>query len=229
MLDYLNYNYYCAKCDDEDVETQICKICKKHRVRYYKEFQKKSDVIAFWNEINKTSFFLSEKTALTFIFIGISILVIILFIYIYASKFNTSSQIDHESVNSFGTILGGLIGSLWTLASIILFYNALKFQKIANKNEMEVLNTQVIIIKQQMEEQSLGIETKKQLIESNRNVHEDNILNLQLQEKQLKLLTNTHLISAYLQISNNETNTKSKQLYLNLAKDLIIKFNNKEE
>lgn len=64
----------------------------------------------------------------TLILIGFSILIV--FLYRLSFQFNITSQVvDLDSSSKVGDYIGGVIGSLWTLASTLLFFTSLMMQR----------------------------------------------------------------------------------------------------
>jgi hypothetical protein len=84
----------------------------------------------------------SEKFASYLIIFGITVIFISILLFIYKTTFDFSSPIDSNKFSQFGDFIGGLIGPLWALAGVILFYLALKLQT-------KQLNLQQDEIKQQ--------------------------------------------------------------------------------
>jgi hypothetical protein len=70
-------------------------------------------------------------------------------------KFNSDLPIDKQKFGQFSDYVGGIIGSIWALAGVILFYVALTDQREDIKNNREVLLTQVKALEQQIEEFAL--------------------------------------------------------------------------
>lgn len=71
-----------------------------------------------------------EKAAMVLIWGGIVILAVTAFLYIELS--NHIFGITEKSFELFGSIgeyIGGVVGSFWALAGVILFYEALRFQR----------------------------------------------------------------------------------------------------
>lgn len=86
---------------------------------------------------------LTEKTSIFLIWAGMLILGIMLILFLFrASIFDLDQEIDQSKFDSFGSIVGGLIGSIWSLASIILFYIALNEQRKATNHQREAIDDQ---------------------------------------------------------------------------------------
>jgi hypothetical protein len=89
-----------------------------------------------------------EKIAFFFIWSGLA--VILLAFLSYYMKDNTVIGYTNESINllgSMGEYIGGLVGSLWALAGVILFYETLKFQRtelIMQREELGYQRTEIM-------------------------------------------------------------------------------------
>lgn len=81
--------------------------------------------------------------------------------------FDTSSQINSEKFGQLGDYVGGIVGSLWSLAGVVLFYVALTEQREDIKLNRETLETQVKALHLQIKEFELQTveleETRKEL------------------------------------------------------------------
>jgi len=82
------------------------------------------------------------------------------------SIFNSNGLLNSEKVGQFGDFAGGLIGSIWALAGVILFYVALNEQRQDIETNREVLKTQVKALEKQIEE----FELQRQELELTRHV-----------------------------------------------------------
>lgn len=74
--------------------------------------------------------FLSENAAIVLLGIGILIIVIAVIVFLVKENvFITSQFVKADKVGQLGDFVGGVVGSLWALAGVILFYVALNKQK----------------------------------------------------------------------------------------------------
>ncbi len=97
--------------------------------------------------------FLSENLAITLLILGIFLIIIFLFVFIYSANYwSLNTKADTGLISEFGDIIGGVIGSLWALAGVILFYLALESQKESYQLSRESLNKQVEALNAQIEE-----------------------------------------------------------------------------
>lgn len=74
---------------------------------------------------------LSEKASKIFIWAGIAVIIIGLFLFLWHGNINPSADIKPDFIAQLGDFVGGVAGSLWALAGVILFYVALEKQKEA--------------------------------------------------------------------------------------------------
>ena len=77
------------------------------------------------------------------------VLVPIIILFIFNDDFSIDAQIDDGKFGTFGDFVGGVLGSIWSLCGVLLFYNALKEQredfgvnKKALEQQIESLNLQ---------------------------------------------------------------------------------------
>ena len=76
--------------------------------------------------MGKYSKIISEKTGLIISFLGILTIIISSIWFIAFRSWNFSTKIDESIIGQFGDFIGGLVGSFFTLAGVILYYVALK-------------------------------------------------------------------------------------------------------
>jgi len=106
---------------------------------------------------------LTEKFSKRLLFIGLIFLIIGFILFIWNDwSFNLTNKLQSEKVAQFGDFVGGLIGSIWTLAGVILFYVALTEQRKDFATNKKVLNTQTNALKQQIKEFELQREELSQ-------------------------------------------------------------------
>lgn len=77
------------------------------------------------------------------IYLGFILLVLITIIFLWReSIFNFSNQINFEKLNQYGNVVGGVLGSIWTLAGVLLYYGALIEQQKLLKKQSILLENQ---------------------------------------------------------------------------------------
>jgi hypothetical protein len=85
--------------------------------------------------------------------LGKALLILGFFLLIFAAViFLGSDNIKADKIGQFGDLVGGLIGSIWALAGVILFYIALTEQRKDFATNRKVLDAQTEALKLQLEE-----------------------------------------------------------------------------
>jgi len=87
----------------------------------------------------------------------ISIILLLVFIPLIISFFwneniNFDNKIDDSKFGTFGDFFGGVVGSIWSLGGILLFYYALREQRKDFKTNKEALGEQIKALNLQSEE-----------------------------------------------------------------------------
>lgn len=82
--------------------------------------------------------------------------------YIISGKLNNK---DIEITGQFGDFFGGVVGSLWTLAGVLLYFSALKVQQEQLKAQKEEMKqSEKLLSQQQFESTFFGLlQTQKEL------------------------------------------------------------------
>ncbi|HBN6176799.1 TPA: hypothetical protein L3V69_001408 [Vibrio parahaemolyticus] len=102
------------------------------------------------------NFFVSERFSKVLIFLGVFLLVVFLLSFSYKSiLFNFDAPIKTDVFGQFGDIVGGVIGSLWALAGVILFYAGLTEQRKDIQTNQNALEKQISALNYQKEEMEL--------------------------------------------------------------------------
>ena len=95
---------------------------------------------------------LTEKNSKVLLWIGLFLFIIGIIVFIYRESIGFDSQINATKIAQFGDFIGGVVGSLWSLAGVILFYVALTEQRKDIEINRETLKAQVSALNQQIEE-----------------------------------------------------------------------------
>jgi hypothetical protein len=106
-------------------------------------------------EIEKKS--VSEKWAIGITIFGGVIFFIALVWYLSSTYFEFFAKLDPDLAAKAGDFLGGIVGSLWALAGVLLVYSALQAQRRDFRINLESLKNQIQEYKEQkevLEEQS---------------------------------------------------------------------------
>jgi hypothetical protein len=112
-------------------------------------------------------FKITENMAIAILAIGVITLVISGFIFFVKGSwvFSIDSNIDESKIGQYGDFVGGIIGSLFSLVGIILFYVALQEQRKDFSTNQKTLKIQIDAFQKQVEEFELQrgelIETRK--------------------------------------------------------------------
>lgn len=91
-------------------------------------------------------------SALFFSVLGLS--VFIYYLFQLSSTFNIfgNNEIDIEKTGQFGDYIGGVVGSLWSFVSVLLFYNALNLQREELANTRDQMSLQLLEMERQRKE-----------------------------------------------------------------------------
>lgn len=141
------------------------------------------------NPVDQHEAFFSERTGKILSIFGLVIISLTILLYLILGSWDFEWYFDEAIMGQFGDFIGGFIGSLFSLAGIILFYVALKEQRrdinINQQNlglQTDALNQQVLEFRDQKEEL---IETRKVYEEQTILIREQTNL-YRLQNKELK-------------------------------------------
>lgn len=121
----------------------------------------------------------TEKFSKRLVWLGIiSFFLGLAFFVYYQPLFKLNAPIETDKFGQFGDLIGGIIGSMWALAGVILFYVALKEQRKDFKTNQEALKTQMNAFEQQIKE----FELQRHELEETRKVFKVQSKSLQLQQ-----------------------------------------------
>lgn len=116
------------------------------RVEYHRMKYLKMD----WRKLNKQLTF--QNFAFLLIGLGIIILIGTLIAYACGGYIQLSGDIDPALSGQFGDFVGGVVGAVWALAGVILFYQTLKLQQVAIKGQEQAIKSQEKQLKAQRRE-----------------------------------------------------------------------------
>lgn len=121
----------------------------------------------------------NEGISTLLIVVGLVILLLgIIFFFWNDFNVSTDDKIQADKWGQFGDFIGGLVGTIWALAGVMLFYLALKDQRADIKTNQETLQLQVTALNRQIEE----FELQREEMESSRKVHEQQFKTSRLQQ-----------------------------------------------
>lgn len=97
--------------------------------------------------------------------------------FFYKESILFDSKVNAEKIAQFGDFIGGIVGSLWSLAGVILFYVALTEQRKDIEINRDTLKAQVSALNQQIEE----FELQRTELSETRKVFEEQSETLKIQ------------------------------------------------
>lgn len=86
---------------------------------------------------------ITEKNSKILIIIGVVLVFVGLILFLISAQFNINGEIDTSRFSEFGDYFGGVIGAIWSLAGVILFYVALQEQRKDIKINQNALIQQI--------------------------------------------------------------------------------------
>ncbi len=92
-----------------------------------------------------------ERSAFLLIWIGVTLIILTTLFY----SFDSLKSFFWDRFGDYGELIGGIVGSLWSLAGVILFYEALRFQRTELKMQRHELELQRHEIIEQTEQQRM--------------------------------------------------------------------------
>lgn len=153
---------------------------------------------------SKTYDFFTERTAIILAIGGLVSILIGIIVYFIFGSWKFSTVLDEAKIAQFGDLIGGVVGSILSLAGIILYYVALKEQRKDMVESQEVLNGQVEALKLQVEE----FRAQKLEMQETRKVYLDQTKEF---KRQTEIAKNQQFDSSFYSILN---------VFINLRKEL---------
>lgn len=84
-------------------------------------------ILRKYSKVSNTMF--SRHTSFWTIVLGLSLIIISIIVFSWSESFSTSDPIKSEKIGQLGDFIGGIVGSIWALSGVILFYVALTLQR----------------------------------------------------------------------------------------------------
>lgn len=137
---------------------------------------------------------ITEDTALMLLKVGGGIAVISAFLFLFFGSWKFHWYLDEAKIGQFGDFIGGVVGSLFSLVGVILFYIALKDQRTDFKTNQNALQLQITAANQQIEE----FKAQREELESTRKIY----------EQQTKTMKNQQFDSNFYSLLNVFVNIK---------------------
>jgi hypothetical protein len=170
------------------------------------------------NEVKELKFlnmFFSEKTVLI---IGGGCV----FAYVISIIAFTYFSFDEEKVGQFGNFVGGAIGTILIVASVILYYMALKEQRKDIKVNQEALKLQIKALEQQITE----FKAQRKELEQTRNVYEEQtkIYKQQMQTMKIKQFESNFYsyLNVYLRIKSELNENNNRNFAKKICNDIVF-------
>ncbi len=226
----LDTKYYCGRCDNVSKPTKDrkCNKCKSRVVKWSSKLSSRDYALDLWideNENQKFRLFKSEKGAFAIIGIGIFILTSILIMFLSSYPSFKLTGIDSTLFSQFGDVSGGLVGAIWSLAGVILFYLALQSQIKNNTINRDLLLTQISLLNNQLEEYQESLEQTKIIAQTNIETNESICKQLDIMSQNLEIDKYAILANVNIQLSRNELTEAKKNQFLLTAKDYLKRLN----
>ncbi|MBN8697694.1 MAG: hypothetical protein J0L87_14275 [Bacteroidetes bacterium] len=157
-----------------------------------------------------------EKFISTLILLGLLLLISAIPIFLWKDNIDLNQDIDASKFGQFGDFIGGVIGTLWALASVILFYLALSDQRKDFKTNENAFKLQVDALNQQIEEFKL----QRNELENSRKIYEEQSKTQRIQQFESNFYS---LLNVHLTIKNNLNTFDSNKDYFKSIYDNFIK------
>ncbi|MBI5325733.1 MAG: putative phage abortive infection protein [Ignavibacteriae bacterium] len=165
-----------------------------------------------------SALFSYEGFSISLIWIGIIVILLIFIVFsLDIFVFNWISDAQDNKLGSLGQLLEGSVGTLWALAGVILYYEALRFQRMelkSQRHELELNRQEVIEQTQQLraQNQTLFIQTFENTFFQLVTLHND--------------IVNNIAIEHYDVVSNTERKIAGRQCFFQFYNDFKYIFSN---
>ena len=120
----------------------------------------------------------TEKFSKRLIYLGVILLLTAIILFLIKTDVRLHLPIDTEIFAQFGDFIGGLIGAIWALAGVLLFYIALRDQKMAFEEQKKAIDAQI----QSLEIQTQEFKVQKKELEETRVVLKDQSRTFKMQQ-----------------------------------------------
>ena len=159
---------------------------------------------------NKKSIWTIENFSFALITIGILIAISTFFLFIIGEDFSTSSNpIKADKFAQYGDTIGGVVGSLWALAGVLLFYAAFRKQIEALEDQKEATKT----TQKAIELQSKELELQREELRQTREVFKEQEKTLKVQQFESTFFNLLDLYNSL--ISNMDIEGPGNSIYSN--------------
>lgn len=96
--------------------------------------------------------YLKANVILKFAISLVVIIIPLIVFFIWRENLSFGEKISHDKFGTFGDFFGGIVGSIWSLCGVILFYLALKSQRKDFKNNRKAVKKQIESLTVQIKE-----------------------------------------------------------------------------
>ena len=96
--------------------------------------------------------YFKANTILKFAISLVVIIIPLIVFFLWQENLTSDGKISHDKFGTFGDFFGGIVGSIWSLCGVILFYLALKSQRKDFKNNRKAVKKQIESLTVQIEE-----------------------------------------------------------------------------
>lgn len=176
---------------------------------------------------------LTEGFTKLLIGIGAGVLITGFFIFCFNdSIFQFDEQIKSEKVGQLGDFVGGIAGSIWALAGVILFYVALQSQKESLNDQKLATQATIAAVEKQNEAITLQIEEislQREELSKSTDAQNKSQLALNNQLKSMQLTSQIDILNQYIELikhkGQDEHEKVSKEIIHHLTNQI---FYNKE-
>ncbi|MEM7102064.1 MAG: putative phage abortive infection protein [Bacteroidota bacterium] len=128
---------------------------------------------------------LSERSSLLLMTLGIAIVLLIGGFFLLGGEAGNNDGLSADKFAHFGEAIGGVVGSIWALAGVILFYIALREQRRFFEEQRKDFKTNRESLQKQtaaLELQTQEFQNQRQELELTRNVFEEQSRLLEIQQ-----------------------------------------------
>lgn len=162
---------------------------------------------------------LTEKFSKILLLAGLTLLAFAILIFVWRDwNFDIQKQIQADKIGQFGDFVGGLVGSIWALAGVVLFYVALTEQRKDFRTNKDVLKAQMEALGQQIKEFELQ---REELAETREvfKIQSDTLKKQQFESTFFNLLNIHHMIVNSLDLTSirNKHPKNDPRVVLNLT------------
>lgn len=174
--------------------------------------------------------FSNEIFSLTLVGIGVLLLAVFTFLFCYKNiNFSTLATIRSDVFGQFGDIVGGVVGSLWALAGVILFYTGLKEQRKELVTSRDSLHKQIEALQMQkteLELQRKEHERTRQVFEEQREVFKEQSKTLRSQQFESNFYS---LLNIYAKIRDDLASKSATFSFDKFRDELIEKYQQSDD